>query len=40
MAAAQTPGLTQVPTLQIDWLSPQQQRAYVLADNRLAEKAC
>ena len=28
-----------MPTLQIDWLSPEQQRAYVLADNRLAEKA-
>ena len=39
LAAAQSLGLTQVPTLQIDWLSPEQQRAYVLADNRLAEKA-
>lgn len=39
LAAAQTLGLTQVPTLQVDWLSPEQQRAYVLADNRLAEKA-
>ena len=39
LAAAQSLGLTQVPTLQVDWLSPQQQRAYVLADNRLAEKA-
>ena len=23
----------------VDWLSPEQQRAYVLADNRLGEKA-
>ena len=31
--------LEQVPTLCIDWLSDAQQRAYVIADNRLAEKA-
>jgi DNA modification methylase len=39
LAAAQSLGLSEVPTLCIDWLSPEQQRAYVLADNRLAEKA-
>jgi DNA modification methylase len=39
LAAARTLGLAEVPTLCIDWLSPEQQRAYVLADNRLAEKA-
>jgi DNA modification methylase len=39
LAAAQTLGLSEVPTLCIDWLSAEQQRAYVIADNRLAEKA-
>ena len=39
LAAARTLGLGEVPTLCIDWLTPEQQRAYVIADNRLAEKA-
>ena len=39
LAAAQLLGLDRVPTLCIDWLSDAQQRAYVIADNRLAEKA-
>ena len=39
LAAAQLLGLERVPTLCIDWLSEVQRRAYVLADNRLAEKA-
>ena len=39
LAAARSLGLAEVPTLRIDWLSPEQQRAYVIADNRLAEKA-
>lgn len=39
LAAAQLLGLEHVPTLCIDWLSKVQQRAYVIADNRLAEKA-
>jgi DNA modification methylase len=39
LAAARTLGLAEVPTLRIDWLSPEQQRTYVIADNRLAEKA-
>src|SRR5258707_7833204 len=36
VAAAKLLGLAEVPTLQ---LSPLQKRAYILADNRLAEKA-
>lgn len=32
-------GMTDVPTVQVDHLSPAQIRAYVIADNRLAEKA-
>ena len=39
LVAARSLGLAEVPTLRIDWLSPEQQRAYVIADNRLAEKA-
>lgn len=39
LAAARLLGWTEVPTLCIDWLSEAQQRAYVIADNRLAEKA-
>jgi len=39
LAAAQLLGLERVPTLCIDWLNQAEQRAYVLADNRLAEKA-
>jgi ParB-like chromosome segregation protein Spo0J len=39
LAAARLLGLPKVPVLCIDWLSEAQQRAYVIADNRLAEKA-
>jgi len=37
--AAKLLGLTEVPVLRLDHLSPVEQRAYVLADNRLAELA-
>jgi DNA modification methylase len=37
--AAQMLGLAEVPTIEIDHLSPAQKRAYVLADNRIAEQA-
>src|SRR5260370_638312 len=37
--AAKLLGLTEVPTVQIAHLSATQKRAYILADNRLAEKA-
>lgn len=39
LAAARMLGLAEVPTLCLDWLSDEQKRAYVIADNRLAEKA-
>jgi DNA modification methylase len=39
LAAARMLGLAEVPTLCLDWLSEDQKRAYVIADNRLAEKA-
>ncbi|MBA3912965.1 MAG: ParB N-terminal domain-containing protein [Acidobacteriales bacterium] len=39
MAAAKLLGMASVPTIGLDTLSPDQVRAYVLADNRLAEKA-
>src|SRR6266516_5127334 len=39
VAAAELLGLAEVPTLQLNHLSPIQKRAYILADNRLAEKA-
>jgi len=39
VAAAKLLDLVQVPTLQLSHLSPAQKRAYILADNRLAEKA-
>jgi hypothetical protein len=32
-------GMTDVPTVRVDHLSPTQIRAYVITDNRLAEKA-
>jgi len=38
-AAAKKLGLTEVPTIRIDWLTPEQLRAYILADNKLAENA-
>jgi DNA modification methylase len=37
--AAKLLGLTQVPTIRLENLTPDQIRAYVIADNRLAEKA-
>lgn len=39
LVAAQQVGLTEVPTLRLDHLSPAEKRAYVLADNRIAELA-
>jgi len=39
LEAARTLGMAKVPTLRIDWLSEAEKRAYVIADNRLAEKA-
>ncbi len=39
VAAAVTLGMTDVPTVRVDHLSPDQIRAYVIADNRLAENA-
>jgi hypothetical protein len=38
-AAAKRLGLTQVPTLRVEHLSDAEKRAYILADNKLAEKA-
>ena len=37
--AAVSVGMTDVPTVRVDHLSPARIRAYVIADNRLAEKA-
>jgi DNA modification methylase len=37
--AAKLLGMSDVPTLRVDHLSPAQVRAYVIADNRLAENA-
>jgi ParB/RepB/Spo0J family partition protein len=39
LAAAKLLGLREVPTLVLAGLSDAQKRAYVLADNKLAEKA-
>jgi ParB-like chromosome segregation protein Spo0J len=39
LAAAERLGLASVPTLKIEHLTDAEKRAYVLADNRLAEKA-
>jgi DNA modification methylase len=39
VAGAQVAGLRQVPTLRVTHLTKQQIRAYVIADNKLAEKA-
>ena len=38
-AAAKLLGLSEVPTVCLSHLSPTERRAYILADNRLAEKA-
>src|SRR6266567_4250819 len=37
--AAKLLGMTKVPTVRLDQLSEDQVRAYVIADNKLAEKA-
>jgi DNA modification methylase len=39
VVAAMSMGMTDIPTVRVDHLSPTQIRAYVIADNRLAEKA-
>ena len=39
VAAAKLLGITTVPTIRLENLTPDQIRAYVIADNRLAEKA-
>jgi DNA modification methylase len=39
VAAARQLGLAEVPCLRLDHMSEDQKRAYVIADNRLAEKA-
>lgn len=39
LAAAKQLGLTEVPTVRLDHLSPDDIRAYLIADNRLAELA-
>lgn len=37
--AAKLAGLTHVPVVRVDQLSPEQKRAYILADNKIAEHA-
>jgi len=39
VAAAKQLGMTEVPTIALDHLTPAERRAYVIADNRLAELA-
>lgn len=39
LEAARTLGLTKVPTIRFDHLSDEQKRAYVLADNKIAQDA-
>jgi DNA modification methylase len=39
VAAAKLLGMSEVPTIRLENLSPEHVRAYVIADNRLAEKA-
>src|SRR5262245_66188274 len=39
VAAAQLLGMKEVPTVKLAHLSKAEKRAYILADNRLAEKA-
>jgi DNA modification methylase len=39
LAAAKLLGMSRVPTIRLEALTPHQIRAYVVADNRLAEKA-
>jgi ParB-like chromosome segregation protein Spo0J len=37
--AARFLGLTSIPCIRIDHMSPEQKRAYILADNKLAQNA-
>ena len=39
LAAAKDMGLAEVPVIVLDHLSPEQRRAYILADNKLALNA-
>jgi len=39
LQAARRAGLTDVPIIQLDHLTPAQRRAYLIADNRIAEQA-
>ena len=39
LEAAKALGMAEVPVVVLDHLSPEQRRAYVIADNKLAEKA-
>lgn len=39
LAAARSLGMVEVPVVVLDHLSPEQRRAYVIADNKLAENA-
>lgn len=39
LAAARALGMAEVPVVVLDHLSPEQRRAYVIADNKLAENA-
>ena len=39
LEAARLEGLTQVPVIRFDHLTPAQKRAYLIADNRIAEQA-
>ncbi len=39
MAAARLLGLSSVPTIRLENLSPDEIRAYIIADNKLAESA-
>jgi ParB-like chromosome segregation protein Spo0J len=40
LEAARLEGLTQVPVIRFGHLTAAQTRAYVIADNKLAEQAC
>ena len=39
LLAAKKLGMSEVPTAMLDYLSPEQKRAYIIADNKLAELA-
>jgi hypothetical protein len=36
LQAAQKVGLTEVPTIELSWLTPAERQAYVIADNQTA----